>query len=32
MGQGSLCFYIFAKLQENSEDAAHIKPIYKAVV
>lgn len=32
MGQGSLCFYTFAKLQENNEDATHIfKLIYKAV-
>lgn len=24
IGQGSLCFYTFAKLQENNKDAAHI--------
>lgn len=32
MDQGSLCFYTFAKLQENNENAADIfKLIYKAV-
>lgn len=32
IGQGFLCFYTFAKLQENNEDAADIfKLIYKKV-